>query len=133
MAAAGENDTNGDFPLRRWLGMDLETTEAGTTVASMTITPEHLNPNGVVHGAVPFALIDTGMGGATMSVVEPGQYCASVDVNLRYIRGSSSGRLIATTTVVKKGRTVVHLESRVVDGDDRLIATAVGTFAIFTT
>ena len=131
MDAHEETDSYGDFPLRRWLGMELDSPEPGTTVASMTITDEHLNPNGVVHGAVPFALIDTGMGGATMGVVEDGYYCASVDVNMRYIRGCSSGRLIATTTVVKKGRTVVHLESRVVDHDDRLIATAVGTFAIF--
>jgi acyl-CoA thioesterase len=121
----------GDFPLRRFLGMELTGDEAGIGIARVDVGPDHLNPNGVVHGAVLFALVDTAMGKATMSVVdEPGRYCASIEVSLRFIRPAVAGALTATATVVKRGRSVVHLEARVLGDDDRLVGTATGTFAL---
>ena len=126
-----ETPAYGDFPLRRFLGMELSGDQPGVGFAHVDVGPDHLNPNGVVHGAVLFALVDTAMGKSTMSVVdEPGRYCASIEVSLRFIRPAVAGRVTATATVVKRGRSVVHLEGRVVDGDDRLIATSAGTFAI---
>jgi uncharacterized protein (TIGR00369 family) len=121
----------GEFPLRSYLGMELSGDEPGVGVAHVDIGPEHLNPNGVVHGAVLFALVDTAMGKATMSVIdEPDRYCASIEVSLRFIRPAAAGRLTATVNVVKRGRAVVHLDGRIVGDDDRLIATAAATFAI---
>lgn len=127
----GTPDTFGEFPLRRFLGMELSGDEPGVGLAQVVIGPEHLNPNGVVHGAVLFALVDTAMGKSTMSVIdEPDRYCASIEVSLRFIRPAVAGRVTATATVVKRGRSVVHLESRVVEDGGRLVATAAGTFAI---
>jgi uncharacterized protein (TIGR00369 family) len=134
MADRDEADGNGafgDFPLKRFLGMELTGDEPGVGFAHVDVGPDHLNPNGVVHGAVLFALVDTAMGKSTMSVIdEPGRYCASIEVSLRFIRPAVAGRLTATATVVKRGRNVVHLDGRVVDDEQRLVATAAGTFAI---
>lgn len=128
---ANSVEAHGDFPLKQFLGMELTGDHPGVGVAQVEVGPDHLNPNGVVHGAVLFALVDTAMGKSTMSVVdEPGRYCASIEVSLRFIRPAVAGRLTATATVVKRGRNVVHLEARVVGDDQRLIATAAGTFAI---
>jgi len=121
----------GDFPLKRHLGMTLAGETPGVSTAELTVGPEHLNPNGVVHGAVLFALVDTAMGKATMSVVdEPGRFCTSVEVSLRFIRPAVAGSVLATAEVVKRGRHVVHVSATVVGPDDRLLATATGTFAI---
>ena len=121
----------GQFPLQQFLGMELTGDDRGVGFAHLDVGPDHLNPNGVVHGAVIFALVDTAMGKSTMSVLdEPGRYCASIEVALRFIRPAVAGRLTATATVVKRGRNVVHLEARVVGDDQRLVATAAGTFAI---
>jgi uncharacterized protein (TIGR00369 family) len=123
--------TYGDFPLKGFLGMELFGDEPGIGYAQVDIGPAHLNPNGVVHGAVLFALVDTAMGKSTMSVIdEPGTYCASIEVSLRFIRPAAAGRLTATATVVKRGRNLVHLDGQVLGDDQRLIATAAGTFAI---
>ena len=103
---------------------------SGTGTASLHLGEQHGNPNGVAHGAVLFALVDTAMGKATMSTVDDGQYCASVELSLRFIRPASEGELIAEATVVKRGRNIVHLEARVHDSNDRLIATSSGTFTI---
>lgn len=121
----------GDFPLKRYLAMDVGGDGPGVGVATLELGPDHLNPNGVVHGAVLFALVDTAMGKSTMSVIdEPDTFCASIEVSLRFIRPAVEGGLTATATVVKRGRSVVHLDARVVGEDRRLIATGAGTFAI---
>jgi len=118
------------FPLQEYLGMELSGTTTGTGTATLHLGAQHANPNGVAHGAVLFALVDTAMGKATMSVIDDNLYCASVELSLRFIRPASEGELIAEATVVKRGRSIVHLEARVYDGDDRLVATSSGTFAI---
>ena len=125
--AAGEY---GEFPLKSYLGMEIVGDAPGIGVAMVDVGPEHLNPNGVVHGAVLMAMVDTAMGKATMSVLDDGQFCSTVELSLRFIRPASAGTLTGTATVLKRGRNLVHLEARVVEGEDRLIATSTGTFAV---
>jgi len=110
--------------------MTIESPAAGQAVAAIDVGPEHHNPNGVVHGAVLFAMADTAMGAATMSVLDDGLACASIEVQLRFLRAAASGRIEAHTEVLKHGRRVVQLESRIVDHDGHLLAVAAGSFAV---
>ncbi len=123
----------GDFPLKQFLGMELTDDSSGHGVAHIEIGSDHLNPNGVVHGAVLFALADTAMGKSTMNVIDDGVFCASVEVSLRFVRPASEGHLYATATVIKRGRSLLHLEAKIMGDDERLVATAAGTFAILGT
>lgn len=118
------------FPLAEFLGMVIEQTQSGSAVARVTITAEHLNPHGSVHGAVVFAMVDTAMGAATMSVVGEGQLCASIDVQVRFCKPSFAGELVATATVMQAGKRIVHLQADVRDQDDTLVALASGSFAV---
>jgi acyl-CoA thioesterase len=118
------------FPLQEFLGMQLLEDTAGVGTAKAVVVAEHLNPNGVVHGGVIFTLVDTAMGKATMSVLDVGLFCATVEISLRFIRPASTGTMIAVANVVKRGRNIVHVEARVQDDSDRLIATGTGTFAV---
>ena len=129
MTTEASDDAVG-FALQAFLGMEIGGDDVGSGSATIDLTSQHHNPNGVVHGAVLFARVDPAMGKATMNTVEEGSYCASVEVGLRFIRPVAVGRLVAEATVVKRGRSIAHLEARVHDADDRLIATATGTFAI---
>lgn len=117
------------FPLQAALGMEMGGDAHGAT-ARLVAGEQHLNPNGVVHGAVLFAMADTAMGKATMDVIEPGCYCATIEIQLRFLRPAGPGPLLARATVLKPGRTIVHLEARVTDADDRLVALATGSFAV---
>ena len=125
----GADTDYGDFPLKRYLGMDVTGDAPGVGIAQLDVGPEHLNPNGVVHGAVLFALVDTAMGKAAMSVIEDG-FCASVEVSVRFVRPASTGSLVARAEVIKRGRHLVHLRADVVGSDERMIATSHGTFAV---
>lgn len=124
-------DDYGGFPLRTFLDMHVTTVSPGRTQAGIDVAAQHLNPNGVVHGAVLFALVDTAMGGAAMSVLPEGRYATSVDIQFRFVRPASSGALLATADVIKQGRHVIHLDGRIEGDGGRLVATAAGTFTTF--
>ena len=104
--------------------------QRGVGTAVLEVTTALHNPNGVVHGAVLFAMVDTAMGAATMSSLDPGLACASIEVHLRFLRAATTGRLAAETNIVKGGRRVVQLEGRVRDASGELVAIASGSFAV---
>jgi acyl-CoA thioesterase len=102
----------------------------GTSRCLISIAPIHLNPHGVVHGAVMYAMADQGMGAALYSKLEPDESCATIEIKIVYIAGVAGGEIECETRVINKGRRVAVLESEVRNGE-RLVAKALGTFAIF--
>ena len=119
------------FPLQSFLDFDVRDGPDGAVVAFLEVDDRHLNPNGIVHGGVVFSLADTAMGRATMAVLGDGQICASIEVSVRYLRPIPGGRLVATASVLRAGRRIVHLECSItVDGDDRPAAVLQGSFAV---
>ncbi|MFO1329870.1 MAG: PaaI family thioesterase [Rubrivivax sp.] len=102
----------------------------GASCCELTLASEHLNPHGVAHGAVLFAMADTGMGAALYPSLAPGESCATIEIKINFHRSAPAGTLRCTSTVVNRGRSVATLESRLTLGD-RLVATASGNFAIF--
>ena len=126
-----ESTSGSEFPFRELLGFSVDS-GSGTSTARLDVDDRHMNPNGVVHGAVLFALIDTAMGGATMSVVEPGCWCATIDVNIRYLAPCVGGTITATVTVRRAGRRIVHLDATAVGDDGTEYATATGAYAVIT-
>lgn len=115
--------------LQEHLGLGIDR-EAAEPSVSVDIGPQHLNPYGLVHGAVPFALMDTAMGAAVMGVVDAGSRCATIELQVRYHKAVATGVLNATATVVSAGRRIVHLQARTTDANGQLIATATGSFAV---
>jgi acyl-CoA thioesterase len=119
------------FPLQSFLDFDIRDGPDGAVVAFLEVDDRHLNPNGIVHGGVVFTLADTAMGRATLAVLGDGQICASIEVSVRYLRPIPGGRLVATASVLRAGRRIVHLECGItVDGDDRPVAVLQGSFAV---
>jgi acyl-CoA thioesterase len=83
----------------------------------------------MVHGAVIFALADTGMGAALHATLEKGETCATVELKINYFKPVRGGELTCTSQLVNRGRSLAHLESSVFL-DNTLIARANGNFAI---
>ncbi len=90
----------------------------------------HLNPHGTVHGGVLYTMADQGMGAAVYSVLDENESCATIEVKMAYIAAAREGELVCETRLVSKGRRVAFLESDVTN-DGRLVAKALGSFAIF--
>ena len=120
----------GDFPIGAFIGMTIERPGAGRAVARVTANESHHNPHGFVHGSVVFTLVDTSMGAAVMSMLSDGRRCSTIECQVRFLRPVVGADLVCETTVVKPGRRVFHLESRVTTGDGKLVATGTGSFAV---
>ncbi len=118
-------------PLAKRIGLHFDEARAGFSRCWLSVEHDsHMNPNGVVHGAVLYAMADTGMGAALMPMLEEGLSCATIEIKMSYFRPVFDGDLVCTTEVVNKGRTIANLESRVYR-DGKLIAQANGNYAIF--
>ena len=118
------------FPLGEFLGMTVTEEGKGHATARLDASALHQNPHGFVHGAAIFAMVDTSMGAAATSILGPDQRCSTIELQIRFLRSVVEGALHAETNVIKPGRRIIHLESRVTDATDRLIATATASFAV---
>ncbi|WP_416898547.1 MAG: PaaI family thioesterase [Minwuia sp.] len=117
-------------PYAELIGFEVTGRDAGESTLTLKIRPEHMNPHGVAHGAVLYALADTGMGAALYSLLEEGQACATVTCAINYFRPVGGGTVTCRTFVRNKGRTIAALESEIWNGE-KLAATAQGQFSIF--
>lgn len=112
------------------MGMDVYERGDGLSRCRLTVRPELLNPHGVLHGAALYALADQGMGAAVYSRLGEDESCATIEVKIVYIAPVVDGEVDCESRIVNKGRRVAVLESEV-RNNGRLVAKALGTFAIF--
>ena len=118
-------------PFAALVGFRIEEQRAGFSRLTLEVSERHLNPHAVAHGAVLYALADTGMGAALYPTLAEGEICATLDVTISYFKPVAAGRLDCTTELVNRGRTTANLESRLFAGST-LVARASGTYSIFT-
>ncbi len=117
-------------PIAEALHIANDGAEDGRARYHLDVVPELLNPHGVLHGGAVYTMVDYAMGGATMSALGPGEICATIEIKISYLAGVRVGRLDCETEIIKQGRQVVFLESKVRDDTGRLVATATGSFAV---
>jgi acyl-CoA thioesterase len=118
------------FPFLDHIGLVVRDQNAGSSTCSLAVAPFHFNSSGLVHGAVLFALADTGMGAALIRTLEEGETLATIELKITYFKPVRGGELTCTTQLVNRGRTIANLESSIHCGEN-LVARANGNFAIF--
>lgn len=104
---------------------------AGYSKCCLLVAEIHLNPHGVVHGAVIYALADTGMGAAIYPTLAAGELCATVEIKINYFKPVTSGELVCVTELVNRGKSIANLDASVYSGET-VVAKANGNYAIFT-
>ena len=112
------------------IGLDIYERGDGYSRARIVLTEDHMNPHGVVHGGVLYSMADTSMGGALYSRLSEDESCATIEVKMVYMASVREGTVECETKLLHKGKRIAVLESEVRAGE-RLIAKALGTFAIF--
>ncbi|MFC4604616.1 PaaI family thioesterase [Rhodococcus kronopolitis] len=116
----------------RLLGMRTDHLEPGMVVFSLETQPDFANPLGTTHGGICATLLDSVMGCAVHTTLEPGVGYGTLELKVNYIRSvpTDGRRLTATGTVVHAGRRTATAEGRVVDEDGKLVAHATTTCMI---
>ena len=119
-----------------WEHVGITTTSAkpGEAVCRVTLDDRHRNYNGVAHGGVPSALIDSAAGVAARTLRDPEDIAerphATADLHVSYLAGANGNELIATARVVRQGRTATFIDVDVHDEDGRHVAKGSVTFII---
>ena len=116
-------------PITAVMNMTLQSIEKGRAVFTLTPDESLYNPIGAVHGGAICTILDSAAGCAVHSTLEPGWAYTSIDLNVTYLRPVtlSTGRVVATGTVVKGGKRVSYASGEVRDAAGALIATATGS------
>ena len=113
--------------LTAWFGVRWD--DAATL--RLTIRPELLNPVGFLSGVAAFTLVDYSMASALIEHMMPEERCATLNIAINYLRTAREGDIVCTTTLDRRTRANATLRSEVVHEHGDLLATAVGTYAIF--
>jgi len=94
------------------------------------IKKQHLNRRGDVHGGVIAALADTATGIALSTFRGELAPCATIELDVKFIKAAKIGTLTAIPKVLRRGRRFGFVECDIVDDDGELTAKATGTFAM---
>jgi acyl-CoA thioesterase len=97
----------------------------------LTITPELINAGGLLSGVATYALVDYTMGSALWAQTTEDEAIATVNIAINYIQTAVDGDVVCRTRVDRRNRTSAVLRSEVEHEDGRLLATAIGSYAIF--
>ena len=125
MVAAHENVTG----LPAYLGITLAEFTAGRLVATMEVRDELVTPMGAIHGGVMAGFVDHTLGCVLYPLMKRGQWAATTEFKLNYLRAVRRGTLTAESTVLAMGRrsAVVRVE---VTNEGALACVAQGTLLI---
>jgi 1,4-dihydroxy-2-naphthoyl-CoA hydrolase len=93
--------------------------------AELITGPEHMQGYGIVHGGVHCGLIESLASiGAALFALPNKQHVVGLENNTSFIRAVRSGvKLRAVATPITRGRRTQVWEARVIDQDDRIVAT----------
>jgi acyl-CoA thioesterase len=113
--------------LTAWFGVRWDDAQT----LSLTIRPDLLNPVGFLSGVAAFTLVDYSMASALIEHLTPQERCATLNISINYLRTAREGDIVCTTTLDRRTRSSAALHSEVVHEGGDVLATAVGTYAIF--
>jgi 1,4-dihydroxy-2-naphthoyl-CoA hydrolase len=121
------HDAPGGLP--GYLGIRFQELTAGRLVATMDVRPELITPMGAIHGGVLAGFVDHTLGCVLYPLMKRGQWAATTEFKLNYLRAVKSGTLTAESTVLSMGRrsAVVRVE---VSNEGKLTCVAQGTLLI---
>jgi uncharacterized protein (TIGR00369 family) len=111
-------------PIATLMGFRGVEAEPGRAVFEIVPGDEHYNPIGSVHGGVALTLLDSAMGCAVHTLLDPGVGYTTLEVKANFVRAitAETGLVRCEGTVVHAGTRVATAEGRVTDAAGKLLA-----------
>ena len=118
-------------PLAGTLGIQVTTAEPDEVRGSMDWAPERCTANGVLHGGALMAFADT-LGGvcAFLNLPEGATSTATVESKTNFFRAVREGRVEGVTRPLHVGRTLIVVQTDLMDDDQRRVAQVTQTQAV---
>ena len=118
------------IPYDAHMGFRLVSWSPEGAVVTVGMAHHFANPTGVLHGVVLMGLADSAMGLTVTGLLGAGQAGTNTDLQMRFLRPTTAGRLTATARVIRRGRRTIVMEADVMGDDGKLVARASSTFLI---
>jgi 1,4-dihydroxy-2-naphthoyl-CoA hydrolase len=113
-----------DSAFMRAAGLVFDEVGPAAVTGHIDLGPEHHQPWGLVHGGVYTTAIESAASvGASTAAAEHGLVAVGVNNNTNFVRSKVTGRVRVQAGAIQQGRTAQLWEVRIVDEDDRLVAT----------
>ncbi len=116
-------------PFGELIGMNFTSCEGGVSECELEVSEKLKSPQHFLHGAVLYALADSGMGGALYSLMNKDEICFTITITLNYLRSVKSGNVVCKTHVTSKKETLATFESEITN-EGQPVAKAIGVYAI---
>lgn len=116
------------LPFARLIGMQLVDLRPDEAVIKVDMRDDLRQPNGILHGGVTAALIDTAMAFAVRTRLGKDANTATVDLTVHYLRPHIAGTITCTARVVRYGKRIITVSADVDNSDGKHLATAVSTY-----
>ena len=112
------------------IGLELTEWSEGFSRIELALRPEHQNGVGSVHGGVLMSLLDTvsGFSGVYPAPGEEQRGCATISMNVKFMKPAFSGKLVAESQAQGGGKSVFFTHANIRNEAGELIATGDGTF-----
>jgi len=105
------------------LGLRLDVIEPTRVVGSIDVGPDHHTPWGVVHGGTFTTAIESAASvGASLAVIDRGQFAVGVNNNTDFLRPIVRGRLTLVAEAVHQGVTQQLWQVTLSRDDGKLVA-----------
>ena len=114
--------------LSREMGIHVRSLSAEGAEAEMEISEHEKNYMGMRHGGAFFTIADVVAG---LCVSYYGEQCVTLSSNLNYLKAATSGKIIARSSLSRRGRKICVCEIRIVSEEEVLLCT--GTFTMYMT
>lgn len=108
----------------------LEEGTPGEVTVRFTAGPHTAQGNGVVGGGTLANMLDCGLAIAALSVLPPGSTCGTISLTVNMLKAAKVGKLWVRASVDRAGRSVVFAQARLLDAEQRLVATATSALAV---
>lgn len=113
-----------------WAGIEVVEAIPGSVTVTMTVTEQHVNLQGLVHGGMLAILADTACGLSIRSAIDPGRLHITSDLDIHFLAPARPGALSGRGWAVKVGRSLAFAEASIEDQDGKLLARAQARFSV---
>jgi uncharacterized protein (TIGR00369 family) len=97
----------------------------------LDIRSDLINAGGMLSGVVAYTLVDYCMGSTLWKQTSDDEAIATIGISINYVQTATEGEIVCTTELERRNRSNAVLASDVRHEDGRLLAHAIGSYAIF--
>ena len=125
-----QDGEKGFNPYLDYFGITMVDLKDGYARFRMPVRPEYLQGAKKMQGGLIVALADEAIAHAMMSQLAPDEGLTTIELKSNFLAGVSSGELIATATVFKKGQSLIIGDCLVTDEKGKNICRVSATFLL---